>query len=93
MGFDLIQDHFDLPTFVITVDELKGWGGAGIEPGSGQAIDLLGLPQASIGDAVFDHPYQQGLDPPSLLLCAGQVDRQIAAITELTQIRGQMMAG
>src|SRR5712692_10597976 len=83
MGFDLIQDHFDLPAFVITVDEVKGRGGAGIEPGGGQAIDLIGLSQASIGDAIFDHPQKPRLDPLSLLLFAGHVDRQIAAPTRV----------
>ena len=93
MGFDLINDHFDLPSLVIAVDEVESRGGAWIEPGGGQAIDLLWFPQAGIGDAIFDHAHQQGLDPLLSLLFARHIGRQIAARASLAQVGRQMMAG
>jgi hypothetical protein len=92
MGLDFIQNHFDLPALMRTLDEFEGRGTVRIEPGGGQTVDLLRFAQARIGDALFDHAHQQRLDAFLLLLLAGNVGCQITAITELAQVGGQMMA-
>lgn len=46
---------FDLPALMRAVDELKGRGSAGSEPGGGQAGDRFWLPQPLIGEARVDY--------------------------------------
>jgi hypothetical protein len=77
MGFLLIDAGFDLPTFVITLDEVQGgillWG----EQGGDQAMHLMGIGRVarlrsrelsqSLGggwlDAIFNDAHLHGRQP------------------------------
>src|SRR5712672_14011 len=88
MGVDLINGEFDLPPFVIGLDQEVCCNGAGVKQGGNQAMNFLMANSIGIIDGVFDDPHEQR----SALLFAWGILRtkvgQITSIAELAHIGG-----